>query len=259
MNPFKFFPIYRREVKSYFTSPTVYMCIAMFFFMSGLIFYGIMSNFSLASGDEEYRRQNGIDTFNFTIMVIRQMFLAVNFLMVFIVPIITMRLLAEEKKSGTFELLKSLPFTDWNIVVAKFLSAYTVIATMLILSIYYLLIMMRFGSPELPVYFVAMLGALLAAAAYTAIGLFASALSENQIVSAIVSFVGLLGFFLVGEFAPASSGGIGRLLELLSMRYHTDQFARGLIRLEDVAYFALLVIVFLFLTSRVLELRRWRV
>lgn len=259
MNPLKFFPIYRRELKSYLTSPTVYVCVALFLFMSGLIFYGIMSDFSHASADKAYREQENIGTLNFTFLVVRQMFFALNFLLVFIVPIFTMRQLAEEKKTGTFEMLKSLPFTDWNIVMAKFLSAYTIVAGMLIASGYYTLLMMRYGDPELPVVGVAMIGALMASAAYTAIGLFASALTENQIVAAIVAFILLLFFFLAGEFIPPASRGVGRLLEILSMRYHTDQFARGILRMEDAAYFVLLVVIFLFLTTRVLELRRWRI
>jgi len=259
MNPLKFFPIYRRELKSYLTSPTVYVCVALFLFMSGLIFYGIMGDFSRASADKAYREQENIGTLNFTMLVVGQMFFALNFLLVFIVPIFTMRQLAEEKKTGTYELLKSLPFTDWNIVMAKFLSAYTIVAGMLIISGYYTLLMMRYGSPELPVVAVAMLGALMASAAYTAIGLFASSLTENQIVAAIVAFVLLMFFFLVGEFIPPASSGFGRLMEILSMRYHTDQFARGLLRMEDAAYFLVLIVIFLFLTTRVLELRRWRI
>ena len=259
MNPLKFYPIYRRELKSYLTSPTVYVCVALFLFMSGLIFYGIMSNFSYASTNKEYQVQEGLGTLNFTRIVVQQMFFSLNFLLIFIVPIFTMRQLAEEKKTGTFELLNSLPFTDWNIVIAKFLSAYTVVAGMQIIGSYYLLIMLRYGDPELPVFFVGMLGALLASAAYTAIGLFSSALTENQIVSAIVAFVLLLFFFLVGEFIPAASSGIPRLLEILSMRYHTDQFALGIVRMEDAAYFALIIVIFLFLTTRILEVRKWRV
>lgn len=259
MKPLKFFPIYRRELKSYLTSPTVYVCIAMFLFMSGLIFYGIMRDFSLASSDKEYQVQQGLTTLNFTHLVVKQMFFAMNFLLIFLIPIFTMRQLAEEKKTGTFELLKSLPFTDWNIVLAKFLSAYTVVAGMLLMSGYYTLVMMRYGSPELSVVVIAMIGSLLASAAYTAIGLFASALTENQIVAAIVAFVLLLFFFLVGEFVPPASTGLPRLLEILSMRYHTDQFALGLLRLEDAAYFVLLVVIFLFLTTRILEIRRWKI
>jgi len=255
----KFYPIYRRELKSYFTSPSVYVCLALFFFLSGLIFYGILVDFSHASSDGEYRKERGIEFVNFTLLVVKQLFFSMNFLLVFVVPLFTMRLLAEEKKSGTFELLKSLPFTDWNIVIAKFLSAYSLIIAIVLASGYFVAVMLRFGQPEMPVVGVALLGLLLSAAAYTAIGLFASAITENQIVAAIVGLVTLLGFFLIGEIVPSSSGGWGRFLEVLSLRYHTDQFARGLLRLEDVAYFAMLVVIFLFLTVRVLEIRRWRV
>src|SRR6266487_1352770 len=117
----KFYPIYRRELKSYLTSPAVYVVVALYFFLSGLIFYGILNSFSEASGSAEIRKEMGIERVNFTLHVVGQLFYSINFLLIFVVPIVTMRLLAEEKKSGTFELLKSRPFTDWNIVIAKFL------------------------------------------------------------------------------------------------------------------------------------------
>lgn len=255
----KFYPIYRRELKSYLSTPAVYVVIALYFFMSGLIFYGILDSFSQASGSAEIRKEMGIERVNFTLHVVGQLFYSMNFLMIFVVPIVTMRLLAEEKKSGTFELLKSLPFTDWNIVTAKFLAAYTLLASMIIASGYYIVVMARYGSPEMPVVSVAFFGALVSAAGYAAIGLFASSLTENQIVSSLVAFVLLLGFFLVGEVAPPSSGGWGRFLEMISMRYHTDQFTRGLLRMEDIAYFIMLVAIFLFLTCRSLEIRRWKI
>lgn len=258
MRLFQFYPIYRREMKSYLTSPTIYLCVALFFFMGGLIFYGTLSQFSEASSNPEYRRIEGITTVNFTSMVVTSMFFALSFLLIFLVPIFTMRLIAEEKKTGTFELLSSLPFTDWNIVLGKFLSAYTIVGGMVLLSSYFGLIMVRFGEPEVAVMLVGCLGMLLTTAAFTAIGLFASSLTENQIVAAILSLILLLAFYLIGEFIPPSSSGWGRILTVLSMRYHTDQLGRGLLRLEDVVYFVILTISFLFLTSRVLESRRWK-
>lgn len=255
----RFFPIYRRELKSYFTSPSVYVAVGMYFLLSGLFFYGILVNFSELSGSAEYRKQMGVEEVNFTRQVVWQLYWSVSFLMLFVVPIFTMRLIAEEKKSGTFELLKSLPFTDWNIVAGKFLAAYTLVAGMMLLSSYYILLMVRFGRPELPVVFVAFLGVFIVSAGYVAIGLFASSLTENQIVAAIVAFVALLGFFLIGDVTTPASAGWGRLLQLLSMRYHSEQFTRGLVRMEDIAYFGILVAGFLFLTCRVLELRRWKI
>jgi ABC-2 type transport system permease protein len=170
----------------------------------------------------------------------------------------TMRLLAEERKSGTFELLASLPFSDMDIVVAKFLAAWTLLLGLLGVSLIYVGVMMGIGRPELPVVLVAYLGLALASAVYVSIGLLASSLTENQIVAAILGLAGLLAFFLVGDILPGRSDGIGAWLEMMSLRAHTEQFTRGLVRLEDVAYLILMTCGFLFLTLRVLEVRRWR-
>lgn len=255
----RFFPIYRRELKSYVSSPALYVTVALYFFLTGFFFYGILYQFSELSGNAQYRKEQGVEMLNYTRLVVGQTFWSSSFLLLFVVPIFTMRLLAEEKKSGTFELLKSLPFTDWDIVVAKFLAAYTVVAGMVIASSYYILVMARFGKPELPVVWVAFAGVLIASAGYVAIGLFASSLTENQIIAALVAFVTLLIFFLIGDVVPQSSGFWSRLLEMLSMRYHNDQFTHGLLRLEDAAYFIMLAVVFLFLTCRSLEIRRWKI
>lgn len=256
---FKFYPIYRRELRSYVTSPAFYAFAAIWFFMAGMIFYGIMTQFADASASAETRRELGLEQVNYTLHVVGQLFLALHFLLLFIVPIFTMRLLAEEKRSGTFELLKSLPFTDRNIVLGKFLAAYTLVGALVLGSAVYVLVMWRYGRPELPVVGVAYAGVMLASAGYVAIGLFASALTENQIVAAITAFVALLAFFLIGDITLPESSGWTRVLELLSLRYHTEHFTRGLLRLEDIAYFGMLVLAFLFLTCRALELRRWRI
>lgn len=253
-----FYPIFRRELKSYLTSPTVYIAAGLFLFMSGLLFYGILENFSLLSGDAQYRREMGFEKLNFTRHVVSNLYWIINFLLLFVVPAFTMRLLAEEKKTGTFELLVSLPFRDWDIVLGKFLAAYSVIAAILAICGYYVLIMMRFGTPEMPVVAVAYFGSFVVAAAYVAIGLFASSLTENQIVAAILAFVVLLGLYLIGDLSTPTSGLIARTLEALSLRYHGEQFTHGLLRVQDAGYFALVVIVALFLTCRVLELRRLR-
>lgn len=253
-----FYPILRREVRSYLASPTVYIAAGLFLFLSGLLFYGILENFSLLSGDAQYRREMGFEKINFTRHVVSNLFWVINFLLLFVVPAFTMRLLAEEKKTGTFELLVSLPFGDWDIVLGKFLAAYLVIAGMLGISSYYVLVMTRFGTPEIPVVWVALLGTYIVAAAYVAIGLLASSLTENQIVAAILAFVILLGLYLIGDLSTPAAGGFARVLEALSLRYHSEQFTHGLLRVQDVAYFFLVVAVSLFLTSRVLELRRLR-
>jgi ABC-2 type transport system permease protein len=233
--------------------------VAIFFFLSGLFFFGVLISFSEASTNAEYRRQLGMEQVNFTLHVAGQLFASVNFLLVMLTPMFTMRLLAEERKTGTFELLTSLPFSDMDIVLSKFLAAWTLLLAILTMSLVYVGVMMAVGRPEVPVLLVAYLGLALASAVYAAIGLFASSLTENQIVAAIVGLAGLLAFFLVGDILPGSSDGVGRVLERLSLRAHTEQFTRGLIRLEDMTYLILMTVTFLFLTLRVLEVRRWKV
>lgn len=256
MNFLGFYPIYRRELRSYVLSPPVYVLVALFFFMAGLIFYGIFENFSLLSANPEQRRILGFERLNFTTHVIGQYFWAVHFLMITVVPLLTMRLIAEEMKSGTFELLRSLPFSDWNIVWGKFLAAYTVVVLMTVLSGYLVFVMARFGAPEYPVLLVSYLGLLVAGAGYVAIGIFASSLTENQFVAGIVGFVLLLSLYLVGDLSAPGSEGIARFAEALGMRSHSEPFSRGLLRIEDVAYFLVVLVAFLFLTCRSLEARR---
>ncbi len=253
-----FYPIFRREIKSYLTSPTVYIAAGLFLFMSGLLFYGILENFSLLSGDAQYRREMGFDKLNFTRHVVSNLYWVINFLLLFVVPAFTMRLLAEEKKTGTFELLVSLPFRDWDIVLGKFFAAYAVLAAILGICSYYVLVMARFGTPELPVVGIAYLGSFIVAAAYVAIGLLASSLTENQIVAAILAFVILLGLYLIGDLSTPASAGVAGVLQALSLRYHSEQFTHGLLRVQDAGYFLLVVAIALFLTCRVLELRRLR-
>jgi ABC-2 type transport system permease protein len=257
--PTNFLPLYRRELSSYSSSPAVYAAVAIFFFLSGLFFFGVLVSFAEASTNAEYRRQIGLDRVNFTVHVAGQLFASMNFLLVMLTPMITMRLLAEERKTGTFELLTSLPFSDADIVVAKFLAAWTLLMAILGTSLLYVLVMFSIGRPEFPVILVAYLGLALASAVYVAIGLLASSVTENQIVAAILGIAGLLALYLIGDITPASSDGIGRYLEMLSLRAHTEQFTRGLVRLEDILYLVLMTGAFLFLTLRILEVRRWKI
>lgn len=253
-------PIIVRELRSYMASPAVFVAIAAFLFMSGFMFYGSIVSYSDLSSSADYRRQMGFTTLNFTKHVIGQVFFAVSMLMIFIVPILTMRLIAEEQRTGTFEVLRSLPFTDWDIVLAKFFACCALVALILVINSYQILVMFFAGPAEMPVIAVAMLGAFLTAGACVSIGLFTSSITESQITAAIMSCVLLLTFWLIGDLSPASGGGfMQRLFEQLSMRIHSEPFTLGILRLDDVAYFLIVIFTFLFLTVRSLELSRSKI
>jgi ABC-2 type transport system permease protein len=202
----------------------------------------------------------GFETLNYTRHVIGQVFEVISMLLIFIVPIMTMRLIAEERRTGTFEVLRSLPFTDWDIVLAKFFACFLLVCVMLLLNSYQIFIMWCIGPAEFPVIGVAALGILLTAGVYIAIGLFASSVTENQITAAILSCILLLSFWLIGDISPTNTQSIlGRMVELLSMHIHTQPFTLGVLRLDDVLYFLLMIFSFLFLTVRSLEFNRSKI
>ncbi len=253
-------PIISRELRSYITSPSIFVAIAAFLFLSGFLFYGTLSNYSDLSANAEYRRQMGFETLNYTKHVVGQVFYAINMLLIFIIPIMTMRLIAEEKKSGTFELLRALPFSDWDIVLAKFVACFILAGLMILLNSYQAIVMMRFGTTELAVILVALFGTVLTTATYISVGLFASSLTESQITAAIIACVLLLALWLIGDLTPVGSlSFLSYISEILSMRIHSEPFSRGVLRLDDVAYFLLVIFSFLFLTVRSLELNRSKI
>ncbi len=254
----RFMPVYKKELGSFLKSPSLYVVAGLFFLLLSLFFQDILIFFSQMSMNAG-NRPMGSRELNLTLFVVQNTFSVMNFLFLFVVPILTMRLFSEEKKSGTFELLVTYPFKDWDILLGKFFAAATIIFAILVISLSYPLVLVVLGEPEIPVIISAYAGVLLMCLAYAAYGLFASAITENQIVAAIVTFAGLLLFYLIGDLAAARAGFLVSVFDQLSMRVHVSNFIRGLIETVDIAYFILFIGFFLFLTARVLESRRWRV
>lgn len=254
-----FMPIYKKEVKTYLQSPGVYVVAGLFFALAGLFFQDILVFFSQMSINYQMRYRMGFPQLNMTQFVVRNTFSLINFLLLFVVPILTMRLFAEEKKSRTFELLVTYPFRDWELLLGKYFAALSVIVVLLIISFIYAIVMMIVGEPEVPVILSSYFGIFLLSMAYVAYGIFASSVTENQIVAAIITFAGLLLFYLIGDLASAQSGFFVRLFSELSVRLHAINFTSGVIETKDIAYFVLFSVFFLFLTARILESRRWRV
>lgn len=255
-----FMPIYRRETRAIFQSPALYVMLGLFFFLTGLIFLEYVANF-IDLSNEQVRQIYGISQpLNFTESVVRNTFGAMQFLYMFIFPILTMRLIAEEKQSGTFELLVTSPVSDWGIVIGKFLAMMAVNLLIILLSLVYIAFMFWIGQPDGSVIVSCMIGLFLVGVAYSAFGLFASSLTSSQVIAAVVSFVALLLIYLINEFLVIkSSGWLGYFVEDLSLLRHSDNLLKGLIRVEDIAYFILFTFVSLFLARIVLKSRHWRV
>jgi len=181
-----------------------------------------------------------------------------TFIMVLMAPVLTMRLLAEEQKLGTLELLLTAPVRDWEIVVGKFLSSFAFYLVALALTLYYVLLLYWFGSPDPGPILAGYLGMILYGAATLAVGLLASSFSGNQIVGAVVGFGILLILTVIDQAGNLVSGTASTIVEQVSITFHFDDFSRGVIDLQSVVYYISVTALFLFLAVRSLESRRWR-
>lgn len=183
-----------------------------------------------------------------------------SFLFVFVAPAVTMRLLSEEQRSGTMELLMTLPLRDGEVVMGKFIAAFIFFLATTALTLVYPLILLNFGNPDLGPLLTSYLGVLLAGAALIAIGILASSLTESQLVAFFLAFAIILILYLAQ--IPASFFELGPTLSTvfteLSFDSHLNNFFRGLILAKDVAYYVAVTAVMLFAATRVLESRRWR-
>jgi len=255
-----FVPIYKRELRAYFQNPGVYVTLAIFLCLSGLLVYGSVAEFARFSMEQRLRYQYGIPSLNYTEWVVSSAIGLISFLsIILVIPMLTMRLLAEEKKSGTFELLATCPISDWGLVLGKYFAAMSVIVIFLAITTVFPLVLSRLGTTEWPVVASGYGGLILVGLACTAFGVFASALTENQFVAGAVTIVGLLGFYLIDILGVGGMNLLGRILNSLSIRGHMENLIRGRILSEDIAYFLLFAVGFLFLANYVLESRRWRV
>jgi ABC-2 type transport system permease protein len=190
--------------------------------------------------------------------VIRYVLQNASVIILFVMPMITMRTYAEEKRSGTIELLLTSPVTDFQIIVGKFLGALGLYIAMLVVTLLYIAILFVFGNPEWRPLVAAYLGLLLMGGAFLSIGLFISSTTDNQIVAGIISFVVFLLLWIIGWFADSAGPTVGPITSYLSITEHFDDFSKGIIDTKHVLYYASLITFGLFLTAKSVDSERWR-
>jgi len=229
-----------KETRTYFTTPMAYIVALVFLALTGYFFVSDILGTSLPEA------------------TIRGFVAPMTFIMVLMAPVLTMRLLAEEQKLGTLELLLTAPVRDWEIVVGKFLSSFAFYLVALALTLYYVLLLYWFGSPDPGPILAGYLGMILYGAATLAVGLLASSFSGNQIVGAVVGFGILLILTVIDQAGNLVSGTASTIVEQVSITFHFDDFSRGVIDLQSVVYYISVTALFLFLAVRSLESRRWR-
>lgn len=228
--------IYMKELRTYFNSPVAYVVIGLFLLLTSIFF---MPNLTY---------QYGIFNDNLSTM---------GYLLIFLVPILTMRLISEDRKSGADVLLITSPVKLIDIVLGKYLAVFSVFLIMTALTLIYPLVLAIFGAPFTAELVGGYIGFILLGASFIAVGVFTSAITENQIIAAVVGIVSLLIMWLADSIAELVSGFGATVLNWFSLLSRYESFSKGILALGPVVYYLTFIAVFLFATIMVIEKRRW--
>jgi len=228
-----------KEIQVYFSNPTAYIVGMMFLALSGFFFARDLN--------DPFPQASLVNFFD-----------GATIILILIAPALTMRLMAEEQKLGTIELLLTSPVRDWEVIIGKYVASFVFLIATVALTLYYTILLYVFASPDPGPIYAGYLGLALYGGAALAIGLLCSTLTSNQIVAAVVA----MGILLVMFFADLAADNIGgtasTIISEISIRSHFEDFDRGIIDTKHVVYYLSVIAFFLFMSVRALESRRWR-
>ncbi len=238
--------LYQKEVKDSFTSPFVYVLSGLFIMLTGWIFFSLLiSSKEITHG-------------TLTTSILVPVFSMFRFIFMIICPLLTMRLISQEKSNHTIELLFLSNLSDWQIIISKFLSSLTIILFMLALTIIFPIILYFSGYSDWGVVFSSYLGIFLLSMAYLSLGLFSSSLTSNYVMSLVIAIFMMLGlWFLVLSATSTTNYIVGLLLRYFSDIFHFDSFINGSVRSYNFIYFLSFIYLFLFGTHKSLARRNW--
>jgi ABC-2 type transport system permease protein len=248
--------IANKEFRSYFASPIAYILIGLFALLFGWFFYVFLMAFVQQS--EQMMQFGGGGGANVNQMMIRGLFQNTAVIILFVMPMITMRTYSEEKRSGTIELLLTSPLTDPEIIIGKFLGALALYAAMLLVTMFYIAILFRIGNPEWRPIVAGYLGLLLMGGCFLSTGLFISSLTKNQIVAGFLTFATFLMLWIINWMGESSGPTTRDVLNYLSITEHFDDFSRGIIDTKHLVYYLSFITFGLFLTAKSVDSERWR-
>jgi ABC-2 type transport system permease protein len=248
--------IWRKELNSYFRSPIAYGVMAFFGLISGYFFYVAIVFFVQAS--IQSAMQGGGQPMSVNEQVIRPIFSNISVIGLFLIPMITMRLFAEEKRTGTIELLVTSPIRDLEIIMGKWLAAMSLYAVMLGVSLLSMATLFVYGKPDWRPMAVGYLGLLLQGGCLLAIGTFISTCTKNQIVAGVAGFSVCLLLWVLDWMSSFQDSVSAKAISYLSVLQHFDSFSKGVLDSKDIIYYFSAIFIGLFLTARSLESLRWR-
>ncbi len=248
----------KRELVSYFASPVAYVVLAMFALLTGYFFYVRLQLYTFLSL-QFMRYQGEIPSLNTGNFIIQPLYANLGVILLLLMPMITMKSYAEEKRNGTKELIMTSPVTLTEIVLGKFISACLVYAAMLALTLSVPVILHVYASADSGILLTAYMGMIFLGAVMISVGMFASSLTENQIVAAVLTFGILLLFWAIGWVSHGVSPAVSSFLGYVSLvDQHFQNLLKGILDTRDIVYYLSFIFFFLFLTHRVLESERWR-
>jgi ABC-2 type transport system permease protein len=248
--------IAKRDFSNYFTSPIAYIVIGGFLAIMGWMFFFNLNHFALQN--MQYQQMGVGKGVSISEGIVRPLYGNMNVIFLFLVPFITMRLLAEERKNQTIALLLTSPVTLTEVILGKFLSSFLLVLVMLAATFVYPIVLGATGQPDWGVILACNLGTLLLTACYLSLGVLFSSVTENQIVAGALTFAAGLFFWLVSWATQAAGPVWSDILMYLSLISHYDGFSRGVVSTSDAFFYLSFIGIGLFLTHRVLDSFRWR-
>ena len=250
--------IAHKELRSYFASPIAYIVIGLWALMYGYFFVALMNFFVRQSMQMNQFGMQGPQAMNVNQQLIRPLLQNVLILILFLMPMVTMRAYAEEKRSGTIELLLTSPLTDFQIIVGKFLGAMALYGCMLAVTLIHIGLLFLYGRPEWKPIVTAYIGLLLMGGCFIAVGLFISSLTRNQIVAGMVTFAVFLMLWIITWIGSFSGPTVDKLTQYLSIVDHFDDFGKGVLDTTHIIYYVSFITFGLFLTAKSVDMERWR-
>jgi ABC-2 type transport system permease protein len=246
--------IAQKELRSYFASPIGYIIIGLFALLFGYFFFIYVSLFVRQS----LQMQQFGTPMNVNEQVVRYVLQNSAVIILFVMPMITMRTYSEEKRSGTIELLLTSPITDFQIIMGKFLGALGLYAAILGVTLIYMAVLFIYGNPEWRPIVAGYLGLLLMGGCFLSVGLLISSVTKNQIVAGFLTFAVFLMLWIIGWIGDASGPTTQTIVSYLSITEHFDDFSKGIIDSKHVIYYLSFITFGLFLTAKSVDSERWR-
>lgn len=248
--------ILRKELRSYFVSPIAYLLLTMFSLIFGFFFWNALAVFVYYSMASQMRGEPF--PMNVNEQVVRPLLSNIGVVGLFFIPMITMRLFAEEKRTGTIELLATSPIRDAEVILGKWLAAVSLYGCMLLFSALNFAFLFKYGNPDWKPLAIGYLGLLLQAAALLAIGTFISTLTRNQIIAGAATFGVCLLLWILEWVSGYETATWARVLSYLSVIRHFESFAKGVLDSKDAIFYVTMTFIGLFFTARSMESLRWR-